>query len=389
MFRILKLTGQSFLVIGLGLCLTIGIFVAPQAYAEIPQPIMSPNCNVFTFDATGSADPENEKISYSWDFGDGNTAVGPVVDHRYEKSGEYFVNLKITDNSGSECAEDSVSQKVIVNIPPYIEFSAPSRVCANIPVVMDASNSHDDADQPLSYYWNFGDGTHLTTRKSSVQKKYSAGGTYEISLTVDDNLRSTCNTAMDSRMIYVNEAPKIGGGPKKVFRCVQRESDLSVEFDASDTYDSNADELSFTWDMGDGRTQEGEQITHAYPGPGLYDIKLLVNDNSHLECSSAVAFYKLRLSKAPAANAGSDVLGCIGEEIVFDGQKSTAELKGALEGTWAFGNGQTASGLKLSYAYPKAGQYQASLTVKDKLNEMFLHRLLRGMSLSTLRPPFR
>ncbi|MBZ0165936.1 MAG: PKD domain-containing protein, partial [Candidatus Omnitrophica bacterium] len=276
---------------------------------------MSPNCNQFTFDATGSADPDNERISFSWDFGDGNTAVGAIVDHEFEKSGQYAVSLKITDNSGSECAEDSITQDVIVNIPPYVEFVSPSRVCADSPILIDASKSQDDQAKPLSHYWNFGDGTHLTTRNQTVQKTYANGGTYEITLTVDDNMHTICNTATDSRMIYVNEAPVVGAGPTDIFKCIQREDDLRVQFDASNTTDVNADVLKYVWEMGDGRTREGVKVDHAYPGAGLYDVKLLVDDNSGLDCSSAVAFYKVRLSKAPQAEAGADVVGCVGEEI--------------------------------------------------------------------------
>lgn len=357
-------------LLGLALFLAVHEGGATPAAAEVPQPVMSDNCNEFTFDATGSADPNNEKISYSWDFGDGKTAVGPVVDHRYEKSGKYSVVLKISDNSGSECSEDSVAQEVVVNIPPYVEFSSPSRVCANMPVRLDATQSRDDAGQPLSYLWNFGDGTHLTSRKAVAEKTYKIGGIYEITLTVDDNQRTVCNTAATSRMIYVNEAPRIDAGPRKKFQCVQREDDLTVELDAANTYDSNADNLTYTWDMGDGRTQTGVKIAHTYPGHGTYDVKLLVNDNSGLECASDVAFYQVRLSQAPEAEAGPDVVGCSGEKIDFDGRKSVAELKGTLHGRWDFGNGQSAEGIKTTYAYPKAGTYQAVLTVEDKMNQM-------------------
>lgn len=344
--------------------------VSSLVWAQRSMPIMSPNCNEFTFDASESADPDNEKISFSWDFGDGATAVGPIVDHRYQNSGDYDVTLKITDNSGSECAEDSLTQKVVVNIPPYVEFSAPSRVCANIPVKVNASNSRDDQGRGLSYMWNFGDGTHLNTKKSIAEKTYKIGGTYDIMLTIDDNQRSVCNTASTTRMIYVNEAPKIDAGPKKKFQCVQRESDLTMEFDASDTIDANADTLSFTWDMGDGRTKRGAKVVHTYPGFGSYDVKLLVDDNSGLDCSADVEFYQVKLSKAPVAVAGEKVYACVDEKIVFDGRQSVAELKGTLHGKWDFGDGQTAEGIRTEHKYQRAGNYQAVLTVTDKLNAM-------------------
>lgn len=355
------------LLISLVICLWL---YPARGWAQITSPAMSPQCNVFTFDGSESADPDNEKINFSWDFGDGSSAVGPVVEHRYEKSGKYNVALKITDNSGAECAEDSISREVVVNIPPYVEFSSPSRVCAGMPVKLDAGNSRDDEGRPLSYQWNFGDGTHLTTRKAVAEKTYKTGGTFEISLSVDDNLNSICNTASTSRMIYVNSPPRIDAGPKQRYQCVQRESDLTVAFDASDTHDINADNLQFTWDMGDGRTQTGPKVAHTYPGHGTYDVKLLVDDKSGLECAQDVEFYQVKLSQAPQADAGPDAFGCVGQKLDFDGRNSGAQLKGTLHGRWDYGDGQFEEGIKTAYAYQRPGTYQAVLTVTDKMNDM-------------------
>lgn len=48
------------------------------------------------FDGTGSYDPEGEPISsYSWSFGDGTVATGPVVYRRYTSKGDYEVTLEV------------------------------------------------------------------------------------------------------------------------------------------------------------------------------------------------------------------------------------------------------------------------------------------------------
>ncbi|MGE0266951.1 MAG: PKD domain-containing protein [Candidatus Omnitrophota bacterium] len=353
------------------LALTIlQIFFTGSGDAEIKPPLTSLNCNQFTFDATGSTDPDNEKVIYSWDFGDGNTAAGMVVQHIYQQSGDYFVNLTITDNSGLECAQDSISQHVAVNIPPYIEFTAPSRVCVNEPFDIDASKSRDDDGKPLSYSWNFGDGTTAVINENKISKTYTGAGTYEIRLTVDDNLNTNCNTATDTRWVYVNEPPQADAGKDHVYQCVSREDDLTVVFDASNTVDLNSDDLTFIWDMGDTRTKKGAKVTHTFPGTGMYDVKLMVDDQSNLNCSTGVDFVTVRLSKAPKADAGKDVTGCTGEEIVFDGSQSFSETKGTLKAVWNFGDGHFQEGLKTKYTYESPGQYKAALTVTDQINDM-------------------
>ena len=49
---------------------------------------------VFEFDASGS---EGAFVSYQWDFGDGNTAVGEKVQHNWSQGGLYFVVLTASD----------------------------------------------------------------------------------------------------------------------------------------------------------------------------------------------------------------------------------------------------------------------------------------------------
>ncbi|MCL0069783.1 PKD domain-containing protein [Dehalococcoidia bacterium] len=53
-----------------------------------------------TFDASGSSDPDGEIMSYEWDFGDGTSGTGKVVEHTFALAGDYTVTLTIADNDG-------------------------------------------------------------------------------------------------------------------------------------------------------------------------------------------------------------------------------------------------------------------------------------------------
>lgn len=54
------------------------------------------------FDASSSSDPDGDPLVYLWDFGDGRTAEGKLVQHTYTKAGEYVVILTVRDPSGAE-----------------------------------------------------------------------------------------------------------------------------------------------------------------------------------------------------------------------------------------------------------------------------------------------
>lgn len=53
-----------------------------------------------------------------------------------------------------------------------------------------------------------------------------------------------------------------------------------------------------------------------------------------------------------------------GQEEIFDGTESRGDVP-VVEWNWEFGNGDTAKGERVTYAYPEAGNYTLKLTVKD------------------------
>lgn len=52
------------------------------------------------FDGSGSTDPENAGLTYSWSYGDGTTGTGAQSSHVYSTGGTYTATLKVTDPGG-------------------------------------------------------------------------------------------------------------------------------------------------------------------------------------------------------------------------------------------------------------------------------------------------
>ena len=345
----------------------VSILCQQCAAADTSQPVKSLRCNEFTFDATGSYDPDNDNISFLWDFGDGSTSTEPVVTHVYERPGEYEVSLSITDSSDKGCCSSIATQKVKVNIPPYADFDAPDTVCTDKEIVMDAKKSRCNAACDLDYSWNFGDGTRAYGKKV-VRKVYNRGGDYKISLTVTDKNENFCNSHSAEKIIHVNAPPKAEAGPEFVLKCVSDPNDMVVSFDASSSMDENNDPLNYEWDFGDGTKDYGLKVSHRYSEVGNYDVKLVVRDDSGMDCSVGIDFQTVRLNKAPKADAGDDVVGCVGERILFDGSNSFIYKKGTVSAKWSFDDGTSAEGLKVSHAYNNPGKYQAVLSLENNLN---------------------
>lgn len=82
--------------------------VAPTAMLDLPAEGKEDGAAV-TMSASGSTDPENQKLSFVWDFGDGTAdyTSGPVVDHVFAKGGDLMVTVVVVDAHGQSSSTSS------------------------------------------------------------------------------------------------------------------------------------------------------------------------------------------------------------------------------------------------------------------------------------------
>lgn len=330
-----------------------------------PEPVKAPvnACNRFVFDATQSYDENNDKITYAWDFGDGNTSTEPTVAHVYQKGGAYRVTLKVTDNSGLECNTAVTSQQVDVNTPPKAAMSGPDLSCVGKEITFDASATSDDQPANLSYTWAFSDGTQA--KGATVTKAFEKGGVYDVVLYVDDNAGTACSQDSVRQTIRVNTPPVADAGKDVTVNLKSPQEDYRVVFDGSRSYDADKNNLSYRWDLGDGTTAEGARVEHVYKNGGAYTAHLSVNDNTGAGCDTASDSVTVNLNKAPVADAGQPQQACQGQSVAFDGSKSYGEAGENLTYNWNFGDGHSGTGAQVEHNYEKSGNYQVSLVVDD------------------------
>lgn len=76
------------------------------------------------FSSAGSYDPDAENLSYTWDFGDGNTGSGESPSHTYTSGGNFTATLTVTDGSN-----DTGTDTVLItvgNLQPTVEITSPA-----------------------------------------------------------------------------------------------------------------------------------------------------------------------------------------------------------------------------------------------------------------------
>ena len=61
------------------------------------------------FSSAGSSDPDGSIVSYSWDFGDGNSSTAANPSHTYTSSGTFNVSLTVTDDQGATGTDNTTA----------------------------------------------------------------------------------------------------------------------------------------------------------------------------------------------------------------------------------------------------------------------------------------
>lgn len=115
---------------------------------------IDPGTRTVTFDAGAAQDVDRDALTYRWDFGDGTTGTGRVVQHTYASPGPVTIGVRVADIHG---ATATTTQKIIpgeagpelVLVPP----SATATFAAGDTISVSA-DATDTVDGPLDVRWS-------------------------------------------------------------------------------------------------------------------------------------------------------------------------------------------------------------------------------------------
>lgn len=310
------------------------------------------------FNASNSSDPDGHIESYAWDFGDGNTASGQTVTHKFPDNGSYKVLLVVTDNDGNSGSSDQ-TVPVGNNEKPVAQFAySPQSPRVDETVNFDASQSYDPDGSIVSFEWNYGDGS--TGSGSSVSHKFSQKGEYTVSLKVTDNSGNT-DTASTEIQVTGGQEPTA----KFVFSPAQPVTGEPVYFNATESADPDGSIVSWQWDFGDGSSGSGEKTTHTYTEEGTYTVLLTVTDNDGNEDSYQANVTVTNGSPPTAAFTVSPPGPSLTDTITFSATTSYDPDGTIISWQWDFGDSNTSSGEIVTHSYAASGTYTVVLVVTD------------------------
>ena len=170
------------------------VTVNPANIAPVPviaaTPLTGPAPLTVNVNGAGSSDLDGSIVNYAWNFGNGETATGPLGQVTFTTGGSYTIRLTVTDNRGTSRNTTVTVVAGAVNVRPTAAITAlPTSGPAPLLAQVSSVGSVDPDGSIISYSWNSGNGQSASGPAASFN--YPTPGTYTITLTVTDNRGAT------------------------------------------------------------------------------------------------------------------------------------------------------------------------------------------------------
>jgi PKD repeat protein len=223
-------------------------------------------------------------LTYSWNFGNGQTANGISAATTFSTAGTYTVSLTVSDNQNRT---SSSNQTIMVSAPQQaisVYFKKPTNWAGNVRI----------------YWWNalpsgsLTNGTWpgvLMTADCNGWFKYTfPTAVSSTNLIFTDGTNQTADlTTSTSRFFdgtWLSTTP-LYNSPKAIFALSGTFGTIpySITANASSSTSCNGP-LSYAWTFGNGQTGTGSSASATYSSGGTYSVKLVVTDALGLKDSS-------------------------------------------------------------------------------------------------------
>ncbi len=321
---------------------------------------------IFNASNSSVSDSQSQFIeSYLWDFGDGTTDEGMIVEHSFEQFGCFNVTLNVVDNNE---INDTTNDTIVV-IPKQV-----SNITIHDPQtgdmlilrwnVSDTSNinhykiNRSDLGEPIIWQTSPYTDTDVTVGETYIYTITAIGIIDEV------EYESQTSEAMQAIPLPPNVQPIAhAGGP------YNGKVNEPIPFDGSQSTDADGEITLYTWEFGDGTTATGPNPIHAYATAGSYTITLTVTDDQETTSTfTTVAVINtptIPNKKPQACIHGSFEGYCVNELITFSAAGSNDPDGSINHYLWDFGDNTIQEGYTTSHQYKKIGTYYVTLSVTD------------------------
>lgn len=233
---------------------------------------------------------------------------------------------------------------ITVGLAPVAQFDAHYAFSSLPTTVRFIDNSMGST--PLTYEWNFGDGT--TSTEQNPSHIYTQRGTYTVTLTVKNAYGTS--TAVKRNFVTVGMAPR----PDFSANPTSGDAPMPVKF--TDKTSGQVD--SWYWDFGDGKASSEQNPTHTYWTAGVYNVILTVS-NEYGQADVTKTQYITVVGGLKSVFGATPSTGKAPLTVKFDDRSIGSPTAWA----WDFGDGTTSTEKNPTHTFTTPGSFDVKLTV--------------------------
>lgn len=320
--------------------------------AAFDDSVLNIDCGVtnmqFTENSTGVG-----VSGWQWDFGDLASATQQNPTHAYTLPSTYTVTLIATNIAG---CTDTISNNVLVPGPTGTFSFSPASGCPPLTPTFTAVSA-----TAVSYTWDFGDGTVVTTANPTIQHTYmqdivATPGLF-LNFILSDG--STCQLPAPTagQVTVVTAQPTVLFSTDVSSGCYP----ITVNFTDNSTLPGTIPGdtiIGWTWDFGDASTSNLQNPSHTYTQAGTYNVSLSVVSLGGCTNGNAVAPTPIVIYPYPVAafSVNSTTF-----DLPYDVLICTNQSAGASTFVWTFGDGASSTDLDPQHLYTMIGSFQVQL----------------------------
>jgi PKD repeat protein len=154
-----------------------------------------------------ASEPDSDPLTYTWNFGDGNTGTGASPTHVFANSGVYTATVSVSDGSAVTTATETVT---VLDVAPMTVVSGPATAVPGQPATFTFSASDPspaDMAASFTYHINWGDSTTQTVvgAASGVQVSHVFAATGGLSVAATATATDGATGPSASTMVVVGQ----------------------------------------------------------------------------------------------------------------------------------------------------------------------------------------
>ena len=327
--------------------------------------------NVCTFDGRASTDENTSSLTYSWSFGAQGTATGPLPTKTFTAPGTFPVTLTVKDEwqvTNTSAAQDVTVVEPSGNVAPVPTFA---QSCTGLTCAVSSQGTADpNTGDAITYSWNWGDGTPVSSGASPAAHVYAGSGVYTITLTTTDGWGKSASASHN-----VSLSEPVGNTAPHVEFTTSCLTFTVCQMNSAGTVDPEGDTIRYSWSWGDATAvTTTASPAHTYATPGTYTVSLTVTD---VWGKVATVVHDVTITEPASNNAPTAVIASgtctalttCAMSATGSSDPDTADGDGIRNYVWSWGDGTpdtTGTSASQTHVFPVAGTYTVTLQVLDK-----------------------